>query len=88
MPSHVIGTSVDILICTSIEDIQTTTHQYTFLQRLRLYITQGWPHSKDRVQQGTQNYQPIRHELLMIDSFAMKAKRIIIPSALYSQFSK
>ena len=45
---HPISTSVNILVCTSIEDIQAATQEDTDLQKLKSYITQGWPHKKDK----------------------------------------
>ena len=46
---HVIITSVNILVCTSIGDIWSATSQDAHLQKLKLYITQGWPQTKDKV---------------------------------------
>ena len=49
---HVISTSVNIPVCTSIEDIQTATHKDADLQKLKSYIIKGWPHKKDKVEQS------------------------------------
>ena len=53
---HAIRTSVDILIYTTIDDIQAATRQDADLQRLKSYIIQGWPHTQDEVQHGMQKY--------------------------------
>ena len=71
---HAISTTVDIPICTSIEDIQPSTRQDADLQRLKSYIIQGGPHTKDEVQHGLQKYQPGKHELVMIDGIVMKTE--------------
>ena len=42
-----ISTSVDIPLCTSIEDIQTATEEYLKLQMLQRYIIRGWPLTKE-----------------------------------------
>ena len=61
-----ISTAVDIPIYTSMEEIQTVTSQDSDLQRLKSYIIQGWPHTKDEVQHSMQKGWPVRHELVVI----------------------
>ena len=71
---HALGMAVGIPICTSIEDIQATTSQDVDLQRLKMYIISGWPHTKDEVEHSIQKYWLIRHELAMINGIALKGK--------------
>ena len=44
---HTINTTVDIFICTLIEDIMAVTNEYADLQMLKTYIIKKWPHTKD-----------------------------------------
>ena len=82
---HAIGTTLDIPICKSIEDIQVTTSQDAGLQRPKSYLIQGWPHTKDKVEHSIQNYWLIKHEEVMIDGNAMKDKQKIIPFSFQNQ---
>ena len=79
---NTISTSVNILVCTSIQDILTTTHEDAHLKELMTYIIQGWLHKEEEVDQSIRQHWPIRNELAMIDGTAMKGKRIIIPFQL------
>ena len=45
---HANSTSVNILVCTSIEDIQAATHEDSDLQKVKSYIIQGWSHKNTR----------------------------------------
>ena len=45
---HVISTSVNIPICTPIEDIQAAIQQNADFQRLKLHIIQGWTCKKTK----------------------------------------
>ena len=47
-----ISTAVGIPICASIEELQAATRQGADLQRLKSYIIQGWPYTKDKVKHG------------------------------------
>ena len=42
---NAISTSVNMPLCTSIEDIQAATQEGTNQQKLKSYIIQGWPHT-------------------------------------------
>ena len=42
-----------------------------YLQELKAYITQGWPHKKEDVAQEKQKYWQDRHELAMIDGVCL-----------------
>ena len=79
-----INTTVDLLVCTSIQNIQEVTAQDAHLQDLKAYIIHGWKYKKDGMAQDIQKYWPIRHELVMIDGEAEKGKRII-PSQFQMQ---
>ena len=67
-----ISTSVNIPVCTSIQDIQAATCEDTCLQELKVYIIQAWPHRKGEEIQIRMQYWPIRNELAMIDGIMMK----------------
>ena len=82
LPIHNINTSVEI---TSIEDLQTATEENPDLQMLQRYIIMERPLTKEAVKPGVEEYRPIRHELVMIDSVAMKGKCIIKPCLLQSR---
>ena len=82
---HAISTSVNIQICTSIEDIQVVTQQDACLQTLKSYVIYSWPHKKDKVEQSMKHYWPISHEQALTDGISMKGKRIIIPFILEKQ---
>ena len=82
---HTIITSVDITICTSIEDIKAATEEDAELQILQMYIITGWPHSRKAVEPGAEKYWPLRHELTMIDGIVMKGMCITIPCILQKQ---
>ena len=51
---HAISIVVDILLCTSTEDIQAATTQDSYLPRLKSYIMQGWPHIKEDMEHRIQ----------------------------------
>ena len=42
------------------------------------YNIQGWSHKKDKVEQSMKHYQPIRHELAMINDTARKGIGMLI----------
>ena len=44
------------------------------LQKLKTYIIRVWLHINDKVEPGVEKYWPIRHELAMVDGFAVKDK--------------
>ena len=48
------------------EEIQVTTLEDTYPQRLEVYIIQGWP-QKSEVEESINHYWPIRHEFTLID---------------------
>ena len=77
----VISTSVNIPVCTSIDDIPEATHEDAHLQKLRSYITYGWPHRKHDLK----HYLPIRSKLTMMDGIAMKGRKVKIPFLLQKQ---
>ena len=64
---NAIRTSVNIPVCTSIQEIQAPTHEDAYLQELKAYIIQGWSYKKEEVDHSTKQYWPIRHELAVID---------------------
>ena len=49
---NAINMSINILVCTLIQDIQTATHEAVHFQELKTYILQGWPCKKEEVAQG------------------------------------
>ena len=71
---HTLSTAVDVLICTSIEDIRTAVSTDAELQMLQTHIIRGWPQNKDDLEPSLGEYQPIRHDLTIIDGVAMKGK--------------
>ena len=44
-----ISTLINIPVCTSIHDTQTDTHEHTHLQKLKMYIIDGWSHRRGEV---------------------------------------
>ena len=71
-----ISTCMNLLVCTSIEDIQAATHNGTHLQEIMTYIIQGWLYRKEE-EHSIGQYWPIRNELAMNGGTAMKSKRIL-----------
>ena len=51
---HTINTTVDVLICTSIEDIKATTEEEAELKILKRSIIRGRPHTKEMVEPGVE----------------------------------
>ena len=82
---HTISTSVDVPVCTSIEDIKVATGEDAVLQMLQKYIIGGLPHLREVVEPEEEKYWPIRHELTMADDIVMKDKCIIIPFLLQKE---
>ena len=68
-----------------IADIQVATQEDTYLQKLKIYITQGWAHKNEEVEHMMRQYWSIRSEMEMIDGITMKGERIMIPSLLQKQ---
>ena len=68
---NVISASVNMLVCTSIEDKQAAACRDEHLQDLKTYIIQGWPYKKEEADHS------MRNELAMIEDIVMKGKRII-----------
>ena len=56
---HTINTTVDIPICTSIEEIKGAREEDMELQMLKRYIIEGWPHTKDGLEPWLEKYWPI-----------------------------
>ena len=79
---NTINTSVNLPVCTSIEDLQVVIHEDAHLQELRAYIVQGWSHKKEEVYHSMRQYWPKRNDLAMTDGIVMKGKRLIIPFQL------
>ena len=82
---HTINRTVDVPICTFMEDIKAATEEDMELQMLKRYIIGGWPHVKEVVEPRVEKYWPIRHELGMIDGIALKGKCIILLYLLQKQ---
>ena len=83
---NTINTTVELPMCTSIQDIQEAAAQDVHLQDLKTYISHGCQHKEDDITPDMQKYWPIRHELAMIGEMDVKGKRIIIiPSQLQMQ---
>ena len=74
---HAISTSVNICVCTSVEDIQVATLQDAGLPRAKFIHYTRLAMQKDKVEQTLKHYRAIRHELEIINGIAMKDKRII-----------
>ena len=70
---HAISTSVDIQVCTWIENIRATISEYTDLQMLQAHM-RGWPQNKENLEPGLGGYWPIRHNLAMSNGVVMKGK--------------
>ena len=79
------STAVDILICTSIEDIQAAISLHVELQRLKPYIIQDWPHTKNGAEHSIWRYWSVKHELAMIHGIVTNNKWIIIPFVLQNR---
>ena len=69
------NTTVDLPVCTSINNIQEATARDSDLQEFKAYIMQGWPYKKEGVAQDIQRYWPIRHDLAMVDGVTIKASK-------------
>ena len=78
---NAIETAVDLPVCTSIHDIQEVTARDVHLQERKVYVTKGLATQKRRCA-TRQKYWPIRHELAMMDSRAIKHKQVIMSSKL------
>ena len=61
-----IQSSVDMLECISIEEIQHASSQDDHLQQLKKFIIAGWPHNKDELHTNIRPYWPYRDELVII----------------------
>ena len=71
---HMVNMTVDIPICTSIEDIKAVTDKDVELQMLKAHIIKGWSHTKEGLQPGVEKYWLITHEHKMTDCIVMKGK--------------
>ena len=78
-----VDTVVVLPVCISARDIQEARD--TYLQELKAYIINDWPHKKEDVTHNIQKYLAISPELAMIDGVAVKGKQVIIPSQLGMQ---
>ena len=47
-------------VYTSIEDVEEATQEDNYMQKLKSYIIQGWPHKKDDLEHSMGHYQPIK----------------------------
>ena len=80
-----IQTSMNILECMSIPQIQQATAQDEHLQWLKGYIITGWPEIKDQVQQDMRTYWSFKDDKAVIDGIIMMSKCDIIPEILKTQ---
>ena len=67
-----IQSSVDMLECISIEEIQYASFQDNHLQQLKKFIIAGWPHTKDELHTNIRPYWPHRDKLTVIDGVILK----------------
>ena len=75
MNANILITSINIPVYIFIEDIQSKTFKdiYTTAGTEGVY-NKDWPHRKKEMGHSMRQYWPIRNELAMIDSIAMKDK--------------
>ena len=71
---YILNTAIDIPICTLIEYIRTAMSKDAELQILQAHIIREWLQSKDELEPSLSGYWPTRHDLVMIESVAMKGK--------------
>ena len=83
---HTISTSIEILVCTSIEDIRAAMSEDAELQILQEHIIRGCPQNKDQLEPSLGQYWPIKYNLVMTYGVAMKGKQIIIPLYFRSRY--
>ena len=60
---HTFSTAIDILVCTSIEDIRTLVSEDAELQMLQAHIIRGWLQNKAYLEPSLGRYWPIRHHV-------------------------
>ena len=77
---YMISPSVDIPVCTSVDEIKAATEEDAELQMLQNYIIRQWLHAMEVVEPGQK-----RHELIMMDSVVMEGQCLIIPCLLQKQ---
>ena len=82
---HTLSAAVDVLVCTSIENIRNAMSTDTELQLLQTYISKVWLQNRDNLWPTFGPYWLIRYDLVLTDSVAIKGKQIIIPFSLQKQ---
>ena len=85
---HANITSVNISLCTSIENIQVAACQDADLQKLKPCAIQDGSHKYDKVEQSMQSSWTVRLEPAVINDTVMKGKAIVIPFLLHWKILK
>ena len=80
-----IQSSIDMLECISMEEIQHASSQDAHLQQLKKFIIAGWPNTKDELHADVRPYWPYREELVVIDGVILKGWHIVISNSLRQQ---
>ena len=71
-----IQSSIDMLECISMEEIQHASSQNDHLQQLKKFIVAGWPDTKDELHTNIRLYWPDRDELAVIDAVIHKGRHM------------
>ena len=69
---HTLCMTMDTSVCTSMEVMRNANSIDADQQMQQIYIIRGWPQKKDHLKPTLGGYWPIRHDLAMINSVAMK----------------
>ena len=73
-----IQSSIDMLECISMAEIQQASSQDEHLQQLKKFIIAGWPNTKDELHDDIKPYWTYRDKLVVIDSMILKGRHIVI----------
>ena len=68
---NTISMSINIQMCTSIEDIWAAICEDIHLQELKPYIIQSWPSEKEEAVHDISKYWAIKNKLAMLDGIMM-----------------
>ena len=71
--------------CMLTKEIQDTKQDEEHLLVLKAYIINGWPLINTDVRKGMQPYWTFSDDLAVIDSIALKDRRIVVPASLQQQ---
>ena len=80
-----IQSSIDMLECISIEEIQKASSQDDCLQQLKKFIIAGWPDTRDELHTNIRPYWLYQDKLAVIDGIILKDRCIVIPDSLKEQ---